>query len=88
MEVGSEIDPPAVNEHQWIKICNQGIDGCVLGIFGPGHLSVGYHQNQLKAVREEVLWSGDNWVFKYSGINGTNLKEPLASMVKRGPYRG
>ena len=78
-----------VKEGEWIKIKSdensQGIDGYVFNIFPDGTLSVGYYQNKLKAIKEDVIWNGSFWKFKYEGPNGSYLRGPEEALVKRGP---
>jgi hypothetical protein len=48
-------------------------------------LSVGYYQNNVKAIKEDVIWKDDRWQFKCSGPNGVYLKGKDAAIVKNGP---
>lgn len=85
------MNQPEVSKGSWIKIKSdensQGIDGYILDIFADGTLSVGYYQNNIKAIREDVIWSGSFWKFKYQGPNGSYLKGSAEAIVKRGPVK-
>jgi hypothetical protein len=52
-------DPPNVKKGDWIKIRSSkdtvGLDGYVFNVFSDGTLSVGSHQNELKAIKEDVI---------------------------------
>lgn len=83
------MEKPNIREGQWIKIGNPDnfdqIDGYVFNVFPSGELAVGYYQNKLKAIKEDVIWNGEYWVFKYSGPNGSYLRGHDEAIVKRGP---
>lgn len=79
------MDQPKVAERTWIKLAN-GIDAYVLCI-DSGGLSVGYHQNDKKAIREDVVWDGSRWQFRHSGQSGSYLHGQDEMIVKKGPYR-
>jgi hypothetical protein len=78
--------PPKVKKGDWIDI-GTNITGYVFGIREDGSLSVGYLQNQTKAIREVVVWDGFIWQFKISGPNGSYLRGNDEAIVKRGPPR-
>ena len=84
------MEPPEVILKSWIKLGSndpfRGLDGYVLRIFSPGHLSVGYYQNRLKTIRADVIWNGSYWEFEHPHGWGSYLGEPEAGIVKRGPY--
>lgn len=82
------MESPVVQLQQWIRIGSSGTHGLVLGIHRDGSLAVGYFQNQLKAVKEDVIWDGSQWVFKFSGPCGSYLHGADAAKVKRGPVSG
>ena len=79
---------PEVKEGQWIAVGDPSsgltVDGLVMGVYSD-HISVGYYQNQLKAIKEDVIWNDGCWRFKYSGPNGSYLKGPEEWAVKQGP---
>lgn len=83
------MNPPKVKEGDWIIISPDetgvGIDGYVFSVQKDGILSVGYYQNKIKAIKEDVVWDGNNWKFKYTGPNGTYLSGADEAIVKRGP---
>ncbi len=85
------MNQPEVKEGDWIIIKSeensQGINGYVFNVFSDGTLSVGYHQNDAKAIKEDVIWHGSFWKFKYSGPNGSYLRGSDEAIVKRGPYK-
>lgn len=77
---------PKVTPGQWIRV-GDSIDGYVFHVNDDGSLEVGYYQNQLKAIKETVVWQETQWAFKYSGSNGTYLRGGDEALVKRGPHR-
>jgi len=83
------MEAPNVTERTWIKIKSEenenGIDGYVFKVYSNGNLSVGYHQNNTKAIKEDVIWEGSFWKFKYEGPNGSYLRGADEAIVKRGP---
>jgi hypothetical protein len=76
---------PDVKVGDWVSVGN-GVNGLVMGVY-PDHLAVGYYQNQIKAIKEDVVWKNGHWEFKYSGPNGSYLRGSEAATVKRGPPR-
>lgn len=85
------MEAPKVEKGDWIKIksseSDSGIDGYVLDVFSAEELGVGYYQNNIKAIKENVVWSGSHWKFKYSGPSGSYLKGHEEAIVKHGPLR-
>jgi hypothetical protein len=79
------MDIPRVKEGEWIKVGPSGLDGLVLEIHSDGSLAVGYHQNRLKAIKEDVVWDGSDWQFAHSGPSGSYLHGAEEAIVKRGP---
>ena len=77
-------DAPTVYKDQWIRI-GENVDGYVLSNSSDGSLEVGYYQNNLKPIKETVVWNGRAWEFKYSGPNGSYLRGAEAAIVKKGP---
>lgn len=81
-------DQPAVKEGDWIIIgkpkSGYTVDGLVMHV-GSDCLSVGYYQNRIKAIKEDVIWNGEHWAFKYQGPSGTYLHGAEEAAVKRGP---
>jgi len=73
----------------WIKIGDpnnfQQIDGYVFNVASNGDLSVGYYQNNIKAIMKDVIWNGGFWEFKCPGPGGSYLRGPEEALVKRGP---
>lgn len=76
---------PKVIPRTWIVIDRQ-INGYVFSVSNDDSLEVGYFQNHIKAIRETVVWDGEQWTFKYSGPNGSYLRGEDEAFVKRGPY--
>ena len=80
-----------VKKGEWITIKadenSLGINGYIFDIFEDGTLSVGYYQNDYKAIKEDVIWTGSFWKFKYDGPNGSYLKGHDEFIVKQGPYQ-
>ena len=79
------LPPPDIKVGRWIKIGPNELDGYVLSKRSVGSLSVGYYQNQLKTIKEDVVWNGHRWVFEHSGPSGSYLDGPDAAIVKKGP---
>lgn len=82
--------PPEVIESTWIKLGPQErgydrTDAYVLKVLSPTKLSVGYHQNRLKAIKEDVIWTGTHWEFEIKGPCGSYLRGNEEAIVKRGP---
>jgi len=75
-------EQPVVTEGQWIRIGS--IDALVM-LVGNDYISVGYYQNHAKAIKEDAVWNGNGWEFKYSGPNGIYLFGHEEAAVKRGP---
>jgi hypothetical protein len=78
---------PQVRIDQWIKVGTT-LDGLVMDIYDDNTIAVGYYQNREKAIKEDVVWNGIEWQFKYSGPNGTYLRGTDEARVKRGPVKG
>jgi len=43
----------------------------IVYIYSEGEVEVVYWQNKLKGIKEDVVWSGTEWKFKYDGPNGS-----------------
>lgn len=78
------LNAPSVIPGQWIRI-GSSIDGYVFSVNGDGSLQIGYYQNNLKAIKETVVWSGASWKFKFQGPEGSYLRGTEEALVKRGP---
>ena len=79
------MDAPKVKEGQWIVIGTGNLQGYVFDVYSDGSLGVGYYQNRTKAIKEDVIWDGTHWQFKYEGPNGSYLRGHEEAIVKRGP---
>lgn len=77
-------DAPLVDEGQWILVGGARIKGLVMSVYGDGHLGVGHYQNS-KALKEDVVWDGEQWEFEQSGSSPDYLRGSEAATVKRGP---
>ena len=81
---------PSVKKNDWIIIGKPTggnvVHGLVMSVSSE-RLSVGYYQNQMKAIKEDVVWKDDHWEFEVSGPNGLYLRGPEEAAVKRGPPR-
>lgn len=81
---------PDVRVGDWIVVGDPSkqysVDGLVMGVY-PEYISVGYYQNQNKAIKEDVVWGDGYWKFRYSGPNGSYLRGSEEAAVKRGPTR-
>lgn len=85
------MEQPEVKEGDWITVksseTSTGIHGYVFSVGADGELEVGYYQSNSKAIKEDVVWEGSYWKFKYSGPNGSYLRGNQEAIVKRGPHR-
>lgn len=76
------MEAPEVKVGNWIKIKSNdsetGIDGYVTDVYSRTVLGVGYYQNGLKTIKEDVVWKGSHWDFRYSGPNGSYITDPEA----------
>lgn len=77
--------PPQVLRGDRIRVGSAGLNGLVLDIYKDGSLSVGYYQNELIAIKDDVTWNGGYWQFVNSGPSGSHLHGAEEAMVKRGP---
>lgn len=76
---------PLVKEKTWIRLAS-GIDAYVFNVISETKLSIGYYQNNLKAVKENVLWKNNQWEFETTGPSGSYLRGADEAIVKRGPH--
>lgn len=73
---------PDVKVRDWISV--SGVDCLVMAVY-PECIDVGYyHQNQMKAIKQEVIWEGSHWKFT-SSLEGSYLRGLEEVSVKRGP---
>ncbi|MEZ0208675.1 MAG: hypothetical protein ACAH17_00660 [Candidatus Paceibacterota bacterium] len=79
------MDVPTVKEGEWIVIGSGNLKGYVFNKNSDGSLAVGYYQNHTKAIKEDVIWNGTHWKFKYDGPNGSYLSGHEEAIVKQGP---
>lgn len=77
------MNKPLVKKGDWI-IVGKTINGLVMDV-SPEYISVGYHQNGIKAIKEDVVWKNGRWEFMSTGPNGSYLRGPEEAAVKRGP---
>jgi hypothetical protein len=73
-----------VTEKTWIKLAS-GIDAYVLNVISENKISIGYHQNNLKAIKEDAVLQDGQWVFEVSGPSGSYLRGSDEAIVKSGP---
>jgi len=76
-----------VNIGHWISVGRSAQDAYVMATHEDGSLAVGYYQNRAKAIKEDVIWDGSRWEFRYPGPNGSYLSGVEEALVKRGPIR-
>lgn len=76
---------PLVKEKTWIRL-GSGIDAYVFNVISENKLIVGYYQNNLKAIKENVVWQNNQWEFEVSGLSGSYLRGSDEAIVKRGPH--
>ena len=80
-----------VEKGSWIKIGDPDsfstytIDGYVIDTYPDGSLGVGYYQNNIKAIKTDVIWNGKYWQFKQSAPHGVYLHDVEEHIVKNGP---
>ena len=84
------MEPPEVREQSWIKLGPNEpgrdlIDAYVLHVYSPTRLSVGYYQGKLKAIKEDVVWTGTHWKLEIDRACGSYLRGHEEAIVKRGP---
>ncbi len=72
---------PDVKVGDWISV--SGVDSLVMAVF-PECIDAGYYQNQMKAIKQEVIWDGSHWKFT-SSLEGLYLRGLEEASVKRGP---
>ena len=79
--------PDKVEKGDWIRVGENGIDGYVRYVFSDTELDVGYYQNNLKAIGEDVVWNEKDgrWDFKHDGPNGSYLQGQEERIVIEGP---
>ena len=86
------VKAPELKTHEWIRFASgssgTGVWGYVLKKYSDTHLEVGYYQNDLKAIGEEVIWTGKKWDFRYEGPCGRYLHGREEAIVKSGPWGG
>ena len=80
------MNPPEVKEKTWITFGVNNLNGYVLRVFSDTEIEVGYDQNDLKAIGENVVWTGERWDFKSQGPGGRYLRGSEERIVKEGPY--
>ncbi|EPC7293535.1 hypothetical protein [Vibrio vulnificus] len=81
------VNLPNVKVGDWIQVGENKINAYVFHIFDSKNISAGYFQNRMKAIKDDFLWDGEAWQFKYSGPSGSYLKGSEEMIVKQGPYK-
>ena len=76
-----------VKKGDWITVGSSNISAYVFNVISGTEVSAGYYQNQSKAIKENFVWDGETWQFKYHGPNGSYLRDEEEAIVKRGPRR-
>lgn len=83
------MEKPVVRRGTWIKIKSDknspGTGVYIFEIFPDRTLSVGYYQNNLKAIKTEVAWAVSYWKFKHKRPGGLYLRGPDAAIAIRSP---
>lgn len=74
----------SVKEGDWITVGDSRINAYVTSVHSSSEVSAGYHQNQLKAIKEDFVLKNGRWEFKHSGPSGSYLSGHLESIIKRG----
>lgn len=81
------MNPPEVKEKTWITFGVNRLDGYVIRKISEDRLYVGYYQNDLKAIGELVIWTGERWDFEdKNSVGGAYLRGQEERIVKAGPY--
>ena len=78
---------PMVKEGDWITVGDSNVDAYVFHVHSETEVSAGYYQNRSKQIKEDFVWDGEYWQFKYQGPNGSYLRGREEAIVKRGPPR-
>lgn len=76
-----------VKEGDWITVGSSNMNAYVFHVLSDTEVSAGYYQNQSKAIKEDFVWDGESWQFKYQGPNGSYLRDQEEAIVKIGPPR-
>lgn len=74
-----------VKKGEWITVGSSKINAYIFHVFSDTEVSAGYYQNGSKAIKEDFIWDGETWQFKYSGPCGSYLNGQEAAIVKKGP---
>ena len=75
---------PQVKVGEWIWVGS--VNGVVMRVHSD-HIEIGYHQNKIKAIKEDVVWKNGRWEFSSPDLGGLYLRGSEAEAVKRGPLR-
>lgn len=77
----------SVKVGDWITVGSSRLNAYVFHVLSETEVSAGYYQNNTKAIKENFVWKGEAWQFKYSGPNGSYLRGQEERIVKQGPPR-
>ncbi|HDS1213563.1 MAG: hypothetical protein ACRDBQ_03875 [Shewanella sp.] len=77
------MDMTVVRKGQWIQLSNS-IDAYVLSVLSDTELLIGYMQNGIKPIKENVILDSGSWKFKSTGPSGGYLRGREADIVRRG----
>jgi hypothetical protein len=78
-----------IKEGDWIFLCNKRTLVYTLKILNSELLSIGYHQENDKVIRENIVWSKEKecWQFEKDGPCGSYLDGAISKIIKNGPYK-
>jgi hypothetical protein len=71
-------------EKTWIKLTSV-INAYILNVISENKISIGCHQNNLKAIKEDAVLQDGQWVFEVSGPSCSYLRGSDEAIVKSGP---
>lgn len=81
------MDREKVQDGDWICVGKSRMPAYVIKVFSDTKVSVGYYQNNFKAIKENCNWDGEKWQFETDSLGGTYLGRELEAIVKRGPLK-
>lgn len=70
----------------WISVGPNRINAYVFHVWSPTEVAAGYHQNNFKAIKDDFIWDGEQWKFKYDTPCGSYLRGADEAIVKNGPF--
>lgn len=74
-----------IKEGDWIRITKNNIPAYVINIIDNENITIGYYQNNSKAIKEDCILKDGIWEFRYSGPSGSYIQGSLEYIIKSGP---